>query len=202
MDHGLSLLQILTDILVTCMELDSQRVFIEDKNHNIDTTSGLQITLRVTDSKVISSINRLEDKTVEGETGTFEVSAVTMRENVTIDAYSSIEGADHSEDVLSRRWEIVAALSSIYAQQKQDEHGFKIFKVPNAFINTSAAEGGSQLARYTLSFAAMVCYKKNRLLSQDSNMHYDSFRTRVDDEVSIDTDTGIIELTIDENTEL
>lgn len=202
-ENGLSPAQIIVDIIANYMELDDQLVFIEDKNHNIPTDDGMIISVRTSaDSKVVSSTNEIEEKTVDNVVGQYETSSVTMRENVTIEAYSSVEGYQPEKDVCARRWEIVAALGSIYSQQKQDENFFKIFKVPTSFLNTSAAEGGSQLARYTLSFAIMVCYKKSKLLSTDGNMYYEEFETRVDDEETIGEDDGLFEFTLDENTEL
>jgi len=198
MDNGLKIAQIIVDIIKTHMNLDSQLVFIENKNHNIDTTANLQVTVRPTEGIVISSTSHIHEDSGD----VYERSAVTVRQNVVVDIMSAVEGVDANNDAMSRRWEVIAALGSIYSQQKQNQHDFKILKIPNSFLDTSAAEGGSQLNRYTLSFATLVCYKKDTLLSADSSEYYDSFGTRVDDEDTIGGAEGLFEFTIDENTEL
>ncbi len=118
-----------------------------------------------------------------------EINQVVMLENIQIDIFSrGVEG-------LRRRWEVVAALNSLYSKQAQETNSFKIFRIPSTFVNSSTSEGGSNLNRFTMILATHVWYRKEKVLSSSGD-YYDDFTQRVDDEVSIGTPTGIIEFEI------
>lgn len=119
-----------------------------------------------------------------------EVTQYQAAENIQIDVVS------RSNDALLRRWEVVAALRSIYAQQQMEKYGFKIARLPNSFVNSSAAEGGSQLNRFSLSFKCLVWQQKEKVLTPEGSEYYDDFSTRVDDAATISEETGIFEFEI------
>ena len=124
-----------------------------------------------------------------------ETNEVQARETIQIDILS------RSNDALMRNWEIIAALKSIFSQQTQEANDFKIFRIPQSFVNTSSAEGGSQLNRYTLTFPAFVWYRKAKVLTNagiNGGDYYDDFRQRVDDEKSIGTTVPIIQFEINQ----
>jgi hypothetical protein len=179
--------QIIVDIIKTEMELGDQ-IAVDDLNWQIPPIEDIIITVGLADAQPMSNKSYLR----EDDTGVYEVSAVTMRENIQIDIMS------RGTPAMQRRWEVLAALQSIYSQQQQEINSFKIFRMPTAFVNTSAAEGGSQLARYTLTFACHVWYKKEKLLSATGGDYYDEFSTRVDDENTIGEDDGLFEFVIDD----
>ena len=77
-----------------------------------------------------------------------------------------------------------------------NDDGFKIMRLPNSFINSSVAEGGSQLNRYSITVGCMVLYEKIKILNPDNGDYYDDFDTRVDDEKTIGEIDGLIEFNI------
>jgi len=184
--------QIFVDILKHEMEISNDRIALDDLNWRIPDTEDIIITVGLADAQPMSNQSYLR----EDETGVYEVNRVTMRENIQIDIMS------RGVVAMQRRWEVLAAVKSIYAQQQMEINSFKIFAIPTAFVNTSAAEGGSQLARYTLTIPCHVWYKKEKLLSATGGDYYDEFETRVDDEKTIGEPDGLIEFTINEDTEL
>lgn len=187
--------QIIVDILVNELSLSDQDVWVDNTNVDIDQGGDLKIAVGLVSSQVMSSVSQIETRAVPVVDSVFEVQTVRLQEQIQIDVMSK------GVEALQRRWEVVAALTSIYAQQKQEENTFKIGKIPNSFVSTSAAEGSSQLARYTLSFSCLTWYSKEKSISANCKRYYDKFPTRVDDKDTIGTGTGIIEFTIDENTE-
>ncbi len=187
--------QIIAEIIREEMELSETAVWVGELNYRIPDNEDVMASVGMSDAVPFSSQRFLETRDTPAPNSVYEINRVQLRENIQVDFFG------RTVDALTRRWEVIAALNSIRSEQLQEQNSFKIFKLPNSFINTSAVEGGSQLARYTLNFACHVWYKKEKLLSSDGNQFYDEFSTRVDDEETIGTDTGIIEFTIDENTE-
>jgi hypothetical protein len=126
------------------------------------------------------------------QNATTEVNKVQAREDLQIDIWS------RSNAAIFRNWEIVAALQSIYAQQQMELVQFKIFRIPRSFINTSSAEGGSQLNRYTITISCFVWYVKETLLTTDKGDYYDDFTQRVDDRQTIGSDKPLIAFEINQ----
>lgn len=110
-----------------------------------------------------------------------QISEVQTQEMIQIEVLS------RSNDALTRNWEVIAAIKSIYAQQMQEVNNFSIARLPLSFLNTSSAEGGSDLNRYTLTFPAFVWYTKAKVLVNNGGDYYDDFSARVDDEKTIAT---------------
>ena len=120
------------------------------------------------------------------------INLVDSLEQIQIDILS------RSNDAITRNWEVIAALKSLYAVQQMELNDFKIAKLPLRFFNTSSAEGGYQLNRYTLTFGAFVWYRKTKVLSDTGGLYYDDFTTRVDDEKTIGTNTPLIQFEINQ----
>lgn len=179
--------QILIDIIVQNMSIDATRdIWIRSQNRKIPNDDGLYIVVGMTDAFPYSAQSYMK----EGVEDQIEVQESQIKENIQIDLLS------RSNDALSRRWEIIAAMNSIFSKQQQELYNFKIARLPQSFINTSAAEGGSELNRFSLSFSCLSWYRKEVNLSPDSETYFDSFTTRVDDEVTIGEDEGLFEFTI------
>jgi len=178
--------QIIIDIISREMSLGGNDIWIRDQNRKIPNDNGLYAIVGMIDSVPISSNSRVYFDAPDMK----EEQSIQLRENIQIDILS------RSNDALIRRWEIMAALKSLYAVQQQEKYGFKISRLPNSFINSSAAEGGSQLNRYSLNFACLVWYKKVKVLNPDNGDYYDDFDTRVDDYITIGEDNGLIEFNI------
>jgi len=178
--------QIILEIIKQELPLQNQRGWIRFQNKLIPEDTGLYVVVGMVDSQVMSNVNT----SLPTDEGMTERQQVQMRENVQIDVFSRDNSA------LTRHWEILAALNSVYSVQMQEKNYFRIFQVPTSFVNTSAAEGGSNLNRFTIVVSCFVWYNKEKMLSSPNGDYYDDFTTRVDDENSIDKPHGIIEFEI------
>lgn len=190
--------QILVDIIATRMELDTQSVWVRNQNRKIPQGDGVYIAVGQIGWKVYG--NNREEVSTEIPQPSPSPAIQTLTEVITINAQEmiQIDIMSRNNDALMRQWEILAALNSTYSVQQQEKNSFRIATIPMGFIDSSFAEGGSTLNRFTITIACNVWYKSTQLLSQGDI--YDSFGTRVDDAKSIETDEGIVEFTIDENT--
>lgn len=177
------------------MGLPVNQVWIRDQNRKIPNDNNLYIVVGMVDSRPYGATCRMVTKYTEGsDPEAYEVEEVTtnVRENIQIDILS------RSNASILRKNEVYLALNSIASKQAQEQYDFKIARIPTSFVNSSAAEGGSNLNRFTMVVPCLVWYmKENALPSYD---YYDTFDTRADDEKTIGEDEGIFEFTIDENT--
>lgn len=181
--------RVILDIIRREMRLSQAQTWVRDTNTIIPKDTQLYVVAGMVDAQPISSESVFIPPVNDGDPAS-EQQQYIVCENIQIDIFS------RDPDLLCRRWEIVGALSSIYSKQKQEEYSFKIFRLPKNFVNTSGVEGGSNIIRYTATFAANVWYKKETVL-QSPHDYFDTYSVRVDDEVSIGTPNGIIEFTID-----
>lgn len=179
--------QIIVDILQTQLALESDQLWVRYQNEKIPPDDRLYIVVGMSDSQVISSVNT-PTPTYDGMSETLQIVA---RENIQIDFLS------RSLSALQRRWEVLAALNSVYSEQQQEIYQFKIFPVPSSFVNTSSAEGGSNINRFSIIIACRTWYRQEKVL-QSPNDYYNDFDTRADDEVTISEPEGLIEFNIQE----
>ncbi len=179
--------QIIADILVTQLDLDESQVWLRYQNEKIPPDDRLYIVVGMSDSQIISSVNT-PTPTYDGMSETLQVVA---RENIQIDIFS------RSLAALQRRWEALASLNSVYSQQQQELYQFRIFPLPTSFVNTSSAEGGSNINRFSIIIACHTWYRQEKVL-QSPNDYYNDFDTRVDDEETISEPEGLIEFNIHE----
>lgn len=180
--------QIFVEILNQEMQMPPNSVWIRDQNRLIPNDDGLYIVVGFINSpQVIGNVTSMVTETVDDVETQHQISEVQLLEIIQIDVLS------RSNSALRRNWEVIAALQSFYSQQQQELHNFKIFRIPRNFLNTSAAEGGSTLNRYSLNIAAMVWYRKDTLLNSPLGDYYDDFETRADDKETIGTDTPLFE---------
>lgn len=162
-------------------------VWIRDQSHIIPNDNGLYIVVGQTDLKPQSVGSYLINNT-DG----------SVTEEQRVQAYEKQQIDIFSRDVtaLKRRVEILMALQSFYSQQQQEIYSFRIFQIPQNFINTSDTEGGSRINRFSITIVCATWYKKDKLMTQAGGDYYDDFSTRVDDEETIGTDTPLIEFEI------
>lgn len=123
-------------------------VYIVAPNVHLGNTDKLQIGIQSIGSRIISSQDSY--KTVNDKYT--EVKELIIADNIQIDIKS------RNNDARIRRFEVIAALESVFSKQMQEKHECRIFEIPQSFTNTNEAEGGSQIYRYTLTIAAQ--YKK------------------------------------------
>lgn len=189
--------QVIVDILTTEMGMPKNSVWVRNQNVKIPDDNGLYIIAGMVAAFPISNVTYM----ITGDKANFtdydqptqnwdvaqkywddqeiQVNEVVQNENIQIDILS------RSNVILARNWEIIAAMQSFYAQQQQELYNFKIFRIPRNFIDTSAAEGGSQLNRYTITISVQALYQKVKILNSVLGDYYNQFSMRVDTENTI-----------------
>lgn len=179
--------QIFVDIINNEIDVLPENVWVKNQNFKIpDAADELFIAVGMVDASVIQSKNSSFD--VDGVFT--EVQEVIQRENIQIDLIS------RDNKALLMRAQVLMALNSIFSKQKQEEYSFKIFRIPTSFVNSSEAEGTSQLNRFSIVVPTHVWYRKERAVGSED--YYDDFDTRVDDENTISETNGLIEFNMKE----
>lgn len=181
--------QVIIDIIQERMSLDDGQIWVRSQNRKIPADTKLYVIVGMVSTSVGSSNTYMEERIINTLTRQVEINRVQTLENIQIDILS------RSNDAITRRWEIIAALKSIYAQQKQELNYFKICREPASFLDTSSAEGSSQLNRFTITIPCFVWYKKETVLEEEYD-YYDDFTQRVDDAKTIGEAEGLIEFEI------
>jgi hypothetical protein len=166
--------QVIIDILNNEMDMPQNAVWLRQQNRTIPNDNGLYIAVGLVSAQTIGNVTTME--TISNEQ--CEVNQVMQQEAIQIDLLSSAE----SNQAMLRNWEVVAALQGFYSQQLQELNNFKIFRVPRSFIDTSSAEGGSMLQRYSITIMAFVWYRKQTLLNPPLGDYYDDFTQQVSDD--------------------
>jgi hypothetical protein len=180
--------QIIANILTEEMNMPANSVWLRDQNKTIPNDNGLYIAVGMTSAQTIGNVTEVQ--TISDTQ--YEVNMLQQRETIQIDIFASSE----TNQALFRNWEVIAALQSLYSQQQQELNNFKILRIPNSFLDTSSAEGGSVLQRYSITIMALVWYRKQKLLGT----YYDDFTVRCDDEKTIGTDNPMLEFEITADT--
>lgn len=114
------------------------------QNSLIGYTDKLQIVIQSTSATPISN-TKYHKTDVDGKVS--EIKESTYIDDIQIDLLSK----SPNNDARTRRFEVLAALASDYSQQMQEKYNCRIFRVPQGVFNTSSAEGGSNVNRYTIS---------------------------------------------------
>lgn len=167
----------IVDIIRTEMELPQNNVWIRAQNRKIPPeTEELYCVVGCVDFLPISSKSRFENEK--------EVQTVYGRASVQIDLMS------RNNLARTRRAELLMALNSYYSKGIQDKYQFRIFELPQNFVNTSGREGGSDINRFTLVIRAMISEDKTK-----DTAYYDTFNASI---WSQETDTDVLDLQIDE----
>jgi hypothetical protein len=182
----------LVNIIKTEMALTQSQVFVRNPDYVVPKTKGIFIAVGMVDSKVMSS-RSLPFEDAGPPVTLKEELRVTVMENHQIDIFS------RNYDALTRKWEIVAALRSIYSQQVQETNYFKIFRIPISFVDSSETEGPALIFKYSIVLPLMVWYAKTQAINSivPGEDWYESFDTRVDDETTIGDPSGVFEFNIE-----
>lgn len=153
----------IVDIIRKEMNLNQQNIWIHSQNRKIPPQSQeLYVTVGCVDFLPISSKSRFNP---DNDT---EIQTVYGRASVQIDVLS------RSREARIRRAELLMALNSYYSKEIQDKYQFRIFELPQRFINTSSLEGGSEINRFSLVIRAMISEDKVKTTS-----YYDTFNAEI-----------------------
>lgn len=142
-------------------------VYIVAPNISLGTTDKLQIGIQSIGSKIVS--NHVRSEYVAGTTGD---DTMTQHNEATIDDNLQIDISSKNSDARTRRHEVFMALNSYFSKQLQEKYGFRIFGLPSGFMNTSAAEGGTVVYRYSITFQCQYMRVYSRTVTG-----YDYYKT-------------------------
>lgn len=175
--------QVIIDILNNEMSMPKNSVWLRQQNKSIPNDNGLYIAVGLISAQTIGNVTTMQTLTnpATNQPAQYEVNQVMQQEAIQIDLLSSAV----NNYAMLRNWEVVAALQGFYSQQQQELNNFKIFRMPRSFLDTSSAEGGSMLQRYSITIMAHVWYRKQTLLNPPLGDYYNDFTQRV-----IDDQTG------------
>lgn len=193
--------QIFIDIISQFMKLEVDQSWVRNQDRKVPNKDGLFVVCGVVDSLPRGTGTEIVTRTITPPGGAdpydevVEVVTYFALENIQIDIFSK------DDQARKRRYEILAAFNSIYSKQKQDAGFFKIALLPRSFVNSTVTEGGSNMNKFSCVLAASTSYTVEKVLSSTGGAYYDEFRTRVDDEETIGTANGIIEFSIDEDSD-
>jgi hypothetical protein len=148
---------ILANIIQTQMSLNSNQVHIYNQNFNIQkkleslvNPKSIIIILEFQNSQPYANTNII----TPNNTGMQEEINMLMQETYAINILSE------NSDARIRKEEIIMSLNSTYSQQQQEMNSFKLATISNSFSNTSLAEGGSMLNRFTININLIAWYNK------------------------------------------
>lgn len=194
--------QVIIDILKEEMNIDDNHIWIRNQNKKIPPEDGLFVVVGMVYSKTYGAVTQYVPKTITPEEPAEPYEILEQQQSVqTVDSIQ-IDIVSRDNSAITRRWEVIAALNSLYSEQQQEGDSFKISHIPTNFVNSSSAEGGSNLNRFSIVVNCFVWYKKYKDLVKDNddgiNSYYDSFTTRADDEKTIGTEEPLIEFTLTE----
>lgn len=145
-------------------------------------TDNLQIGIESMYSKIIGNAKWSGTETINNKEVYIEHTQQVINDDIQIDVFS------RNDEARQRRYEILSALTSYYSQQIQEEYQFKIYNIPHRLINTSRAEGGATIYRYTITISTQYCKEWTREID-----YYDKFPASV---YTQDTYTNIDNFTI------
>ena len=178
----------IVDIIRTEMGLSQQNIWIHSQNRKIPPQSQeLYVTVGCVDFLPISSkstFKMVEATQTEPEHGE-EIQTVYGRASIQIDILS------RSLEARQRRAELLMALNSFYSKEIQEKYQFRIFELPQNFLNTSGLEGGSDINRFSLIIRAMISQDKVK-----ETEYYDTFNETI---ISQEQDDVIIDLQNEES---
>lgn len=187
--------QVIIDILNAEMQMPANSVWLREQNKTIPNDNGLYIAVGLVSAQTMANVTEIVNYNAQGqiipnnEPGTvYEVNNVKQQEAIQIDILSSAA----SNLAMFRNWEAIAALQSVYSQQQQELNNFKIFRIPRAFIDTSASEGGGILQKYSITIVCHVWYRKQKLLGT----YFDDFNVQV----STEKENPAFTFEVDQNT--
>lgn len=178
--------QIVCDVIKKELDLCEDQVWVRNQNHKIPNDKRMYVVVGQTDSQIISNVNT----PIPTDAGMDELQQIVARENLMIDLFGV------TDEPRLRRLEVLLAINSVYSEQAQELNDFKIFPVSTSFTNTTAAEGGSMLNRFSILISCHVWYRKQKSISNPTGQYYNGdYYDHYPVKVTNDTDGTIIEFT-------
>lgn len=129
--------KVLADIIQTELSLPVGRTVLYDQNFKAPKDDLIYIIIALQTPRVIGSNNRFKPGTNKEE------------KYISLSETYNIEITSKNRDALKRYPEVVAAITSNYSQQKQEENQISIFRT-SQIQDLSFIDGGSSLHRYQI----------------------------------------------------
>lgn len=179
-------IKVIAEIMMYGLGLPADQVYLANQNFRLPNDEKIYCVVNLLGIKPLSN----NMYSVPVETGIQEVVEVQMQEQISIQIFSA------SGSIRAYIPRMMAALSSIYAQQRQEEEQFKIFLLPNSLVNSSIAVDPKMMNRYTMTILCNSWYKQTSDPPPAPKDYFDKFPLTLDDDISIETNKHLIEFEI------
>lgn len=131
----------LAEIITNELQIDPSRVVVGGQNFEPPADDNIYVVISIEQSSVLGSSRKFDPETKE------EVKVVSSFVRM------SVELSGRTEDTVDKRDEIISSITSVFATQKQEEKGFRLFR-PRDYFNLSFIEGASNLYRFKIDITA------------------------------------------------
>jgi hypothetical protein len=146
-------IKVVAEILKHEMGLKADQVLLYNQKFDTPSDERLYLAVSLLGSKPFGANTGYVADPISGE--------LTEQQSVNVQELYSVLLYSRSASARLRTWEVPAALVSTFAQQQMEAHSFKIGYLPQ-MTDVSEQEGTSRLNRYSLTFAALVAYRKTK----------------------------------------
>jgi hypothetical protein len=165
--------QYIAQIIQKTLGLDAEHIVIYNQRHEVPSDGSLYVVVGMMSYSPFGSQRYL----VPVSGGLKEELCQQVQETITIEAFSKDTSA------IERAPEIIGSLNSTYAQQLQEQIGFKIGIIPTTMNDTSFLEGASLLYRVSMTLRVLRAYGQQKTIS-----YYDQFSP-----AELLTEKGVVE---------
>jgi hypothetical protein len=148
----MEIIKLVADIIKVEMDIPNERIMIYNQKWNLPNIQEMFIYLGYLADPIIASNRYYEDR----EDGFYEVQTLQKMTSLSINVFSA------NDEARLRKEEIILALSSTYAQQRQEKYGFKVFRIPSGFTDISQVEASRMLNRYNITIDVINQVKKEK----------------------------------------
>jgi hypothetical protein len=134
-------IELVCDIVQTCMGLGAGQVYLYNQKYTIPTDSSLYVAIGVLSCKPFGN-----NRQYVSNSGTLNETRSTNFQSTL-----SIEILSRSTQALTRKEELLLALGSTYAESQMELNSFFVAPLTSSFMNLSASEGPAILYRFNIS---------------------------------------------------
>jgi len=159
---------IFVDIMRVVLKLQQNQVYTYNQEFKIPNNAGFYIVIEC--GPPIKIMSNTCDFDFSEKPLVHEIQESVQIEPVTVSLFSKNRSARLLKDF------VVTAITSLYAEQMQDKYGFKIFRIPNNYRNTSLQEGSTMLYKYSLNVNCQTWSRKIiEHQSNENNVFFEDF---------------------------
>jgi hypothetical protein len=141
----MEVIKIVCDIIKNQLGLSNDQIWIYNQKVNIPTDDKMYVVVSFDDEEVFGTNLHPKNK----EEGLDEEVWMNVRTNISINTFSSGNSAR------LRKYEIIAAMKSVYSVQQQEKYQMQIAKIPKVFMDASFATPTQRLFSYHYEYSIM-----------------------------------------------